>query len=87
MCIRDSHEDAVKTMYLKATIPTLSARLFEEKSKRPLIAHVTSKDELNEFIGKHLFERASFYEQSQYVIQTDNLSVDEVVEDILLHLF
>lgn len=75
------------SIYLKANIPTLSNRLFEEKFKRPLISHIPSIEELNEFIGKHLFERAHFYEQSNFAIKTDDKSVDEIVEAILLQLF
>ncbi|WP_460219260.1 shikimate kinase [Psychroserpens sp. MEBiC05023] len=76
-----------KSIYLKATISTLVNRLFDEKSKRPLIAHVETKDMLSEFIGKHIFERAPFYEQSLISIKTDNQTVSEIVEAILLHLF
>ena len=75
------------SIYLKATIPTLSDRLFEEKSKRPLIAHLKTKNELNEFIGKHIFERASFYEQSLITIKTDGLTVNEIVDKLILKLF
>nr|WP_321236693.1 shikimate kinase [uncultured Psychroserpens sp.] len=76
-----------KCIYLKAAIPTLSNRLFDEKSKRPLISHIETKDELNEFIGKHIFERAPFYEQAHLSIKTDDLSVQEIVEAILVQLF
>jgi len=75
------------SVYLKATIPTLSNRLFEEKDKRPLIAHISTPTELNEFIGKHLFERAPFYEQSSHTIKTDGLSVKEVVDQLVIQLF
>ncbi|OUS02582.1 shikimate kinase [Flavobacteriales bacterium 33_180_T64] len=75
------------SIYLKATIPTLSSRLFDEKAKRPLISHISSKEELNEFIGKHIFERAPFYEQALVSIKTDDKSVDEIVEQIMVQLF
>ncbi|MEY8847254.1 shikimate kinase [Psychroserpens sp. XS_ASV72] len=76
-----------KTVYLKASIPQLTERLFEEKSKRPLISHLQSKTDLNEFIGKHLFERSKFYEQSDYIIDTNSKSVEEIIESIVLKLF
>ncbi|WP_298903523.1 shikimate kinase [uncultured Psychroserpens sp.] len=76
-----------QTIYLKALIPSLSNRLFSEKAQRPLIAHITSKDNLNEFIGKHLFERAPFYEQAHITIKTDAKDVDEVVEELIAQLF
>ena len=81
-----SEKEAV-TIYLKANIPSLSQRLFEQKDHRPLIAHLNSKEELQEFIGKHLFERAPYYEQSQIRVKTDGRSIDDVVQDIMLQLF
>ncbi|WP_047547045.1 shikimate kinase [Psychroserpens sp. Hel_I_66] len=77
----------IKTIYLKATITTLSKRLFLEKSKRPLISHIDDIEELYEFIGKHLFERAPYYEKSNYKISTDDKSVNQIIEKILLGLF
>jgi shikimate kinase len=79
--------ESILSVYLKATILTLSNRLFEEKSKRPLIAHLKTKNELNEFIGKHIFERAPFYEQSLLHIKTDDLTVKEIVDKLILNLF
>jgi shikimate kinase len=76
-----------QSIYLKASITTLSNRLFDEKAKRPLIAHVSTIAELNEFIGKHIFERAPFYEQSNLIVKTDGKSVEDVVQDLMLQLF
>jgi shikimate kinase len=75
------------SIYLKASIQTLSDRLFEEKSKRPLIAHLETKNELSEFIGKHLFERSLFYENSTSIIKTDGLTEEEVVDNLIFELF
>ena len=80
-------EEGIKTIYLKASIPNLVERLFSEKSNRPLISHLENKTELLEFIGKHLFERAPFYEESEITVKTDSLTIDQVVESILLQLF
>lgn len=77
----------VKSVYLKASIPQLVERLEKEKSKRPLIAHLKSREELVEFIGKHLFERSFFYNQSHMIISVDNKTVDAVVASIVLELF
>ncbi len=74
-------------VYLKASIQTLASRLLNEKSKRPLLSHLKLESELKEFIGKHLFERAPFYEQSSIVIQTNNLTIDVIVDRIVLKLF
>ncbi|WP_299225888.1 shikimate kinase [uncultured Psychroserpens sp.] len=76
-----------KIIYLKGSIKSLTTRLSSEKENRPLIAHLQTEGALLEFIGKHLFERAPFYEQSDIIIKTDNLSVDEVVASIVLELF
>ncbi|ULC58684.1 AAA family ATPase [Flaviramulus sp. BrNp1-15] len=79
--------DNVKSIYLKASIPNLVDKLIKKKSKRPLIAHIKTKDELTEFIGKHLFERVQYYNQAEIQIITDNKTKKEIVEDIVLELF
>ena len=74
-------------IYLKSSISHLTDRLFSERDTRPLISHLKTKQELSEFIGKHLFERAPYYEQSDIVIKTDDLSIEEIVALITLQLF
>ena len=54
--------DTATALYLKASIKTLMDRLNKEKKNRPLVANL-SLEKMSEFIGKHLFERAYFYEQ------------------------
>ncbi|MFT4803020.1 MAG: shikimate kinase [Psychroserpens sp.] len=75
------------SIYLKASIKTLVGRLYQERYKRPLIAHLEDISALNEFIGKHIFERAPFYEQSSLSIKTDGLDINEVVDNLVLKLF
>jgi shikimate kinase len=70
------------TIYLKATIDSLVNRLYEERKKRPLIAHIKSKEELKDFISKHLFERSYYYNLASIKVDTDNLSVEEISEEI-----
>ncbi len=77
----------VKSIYLKASIPTLVARLKKEKSKRPLIAHIETDELLTEFIGKHLFERSHFYNLSEITITSDNKTEDGIIEELVLQLF
>lgn len=79
--------DNTLVVYLKASIQTLVGRLFKEKSKRPLLSHLELESELMEFIGKHLFERAPFYEQSNFVVKTNDLTIDAIVHHIILKLF
>ena len=70
------------SIYLQTSIGELSNRLFDERDKRPLIAHTNNKDELSEFIAKHMFERLSFYAESNFTVKTDNKTLLEVVSEI-----
>lgn len=76
----------VKTFYLKLSINSLKNRLKTEKDNRPLIAHLDSDEEMIEFLGKHLFERSQYYSQAHYIINADEKSKKEVLEDILMRL-
>ncbi len=71
--------------YLKVSIGELVSRLFPEKEKRPLIAHL-SEEEMPEFFGKHLFERNAFYAKAKHTINCDAKSVNEVAIEIQKHL-
>ncbi|MEE3998897.1 shikimate kinase [Tenacibaculum sp. FZY0031] len=71
-----------KSVYLKTSIHTIVNRLTNEKSQRPLVARL-NKEELTEFVAKHLFERSYYYNQAQYKITIDDKNKEEVVEDLL----
>jgi len=75
-------DNEIITIYLKATIDSLVNRLYKERKKRPLIAHIESKEELKDFISKHLFERSYYYNLASIKVNTDNLSVEEISEEI-----
>lgn len=77
----------VKSIYLKTSIPTLIARLKNEKSKRPLVAHIETDELLAEFIGKHLFERSQFYSLANVTMATDNKSEKDIIEAMVFELF
>ena len=77
----------VISFYLKASVNTITERLNVEKEKRPLVSHLSSKEQILEFVGKHLFERSFFYEEADYTIKTDKKSVKNIVEDIVFKLF
>ena len=79
--------EEVITIYLKTSLDTLTQRLFVEKNNRPLISHLQTTEELNDFIRKHLFERSYFYNQATMVIDTENAEAEDVVERIVLQLF
>ncbi|MBU2973998.1 shikimate kinase [Zobellia sp. B3R18] len=74
--------DATKNaIYLKVSIAELVNRLLKEKDQRPLIMNIP-EDELPEFIGKHLFERSYFYNQTDKVISSDGKNPDEIVAEM-----
>lgn len=73
--------DTATAVYLKASIKTLLDRLNKEKQNRPLVADL-SLENMNEFIGKHLFERAYFYEQAKLIVKIDDKTIEEIVVEI-----
>ena len=77
--------DAIKnggvSIYLKGSIALLCERI-ANSDNRPLIQD-RSRDDLTEFVAKHLFERSSFYEQSDFVVTIDGKPADEIVNEIV----
>ncbi|MBL4745680.1 MAG: shikimate kinase [Flavobacteriaceae bacterium] len=69
------------SFYLKAGISTLYERLKNEMHSRPLIQTI-GLENLQEFIGKHLFERAFFYNRAQHILSIDEKSIAVIVEEI-----
>ncbi len=91
-CYGDAMEVILKTsnvisIYLKVPIPTLVRRLYDEKHGRPLLAHLNSEDVLEDFIRKHLFERAFYYNQAHMTVEADEANTDKIVENIIAGLF
>lgn len=72
-----------KSVYLKASITKLADKLIEKKAKRPLIAHIETKEDLAEFIGKHLFERSHYYSQAKHIVMTDDKTKKEVAAEVI----
>ena len=81
-----SHEQS-RSFYLKTSIKNLTSRIMSEMNTRPLVAHLDSEEGIVEYIGKHLFERVPYYNEADYIIDTDNNSISELVERIVLTLF
>ncbi|MDT0644835.1 shikimate kinase [Zunongwangia sp. F363] len=75
-----------KTIYLKATVGTLTERLFLEKVHRPVISHLQTKEELEEFLRKHLFERAYYYNQSDVIVNVDDKTPEEITAEVMSKL-
>lgn len=79
-------DQKVNSVYLKVSNKILVERLFKEKNHRPLIQHLNTKDDMREFVGKHVFERSQFYNQAIITIDV-NKNSNEVVESIICQLF
>lgn len=80
--IQEITEKSVHSIYLKASVGTLLSRLAKEKQQRPLIAHLHSKNEIKEFISKHLFERIPYYSKASITVTVDNKPTDKLVNEI-----
>jgi len=89
-CYYNNHllleQNNINSIYLQASINTLSERLQNEKQKRPLIKDLNSV-ELKEFIGKHLFERSYFYHKALNKVNIDAKSITQIVAEIKTLLF
>lgn len=85
-CYANNHvflkEENVISIFLKTSIDELYKRLSKNKSARPLIAEM-DEFTLKDFIAKHLFDRSYYYHQANYIVSTDNKSIDEVVQEIV----
>ncbi len=77
----------VVSFYLKTSINEIVNRLMNEKEERPLVAQIESNESLSVFVRKHLFERNSFYMRSDYTIETDQRTKQNIVEEIVFKLF
>ena len=74
------------TFYLSPSISTLCHRLYSEKDHRPMISHLTSKDKLQEFIAKHIFERKLYYQQANHHLYIQDETPQELVDKIVKEL-
>lgn len=81
------NSEKTTSIYLKASITTITKRLKNEKAKRPLVAHLKTEEDLIEFIGKHLFERSTYYNQANYSISIDDKTKEDIIEEIIFDLF
>jgi len=73
------------SVYLKIAIEPLVQRLWAERHNRPLIAGISSLEALEEFVRKHLFERAYVYQQADLQVDVSDLSLEQaalVVQNI-----
>jgi shikimate kinase len=73
------------TVYLKAEPETLMNRLKNQTDNRPLLKGKT-ESELLQFIKGKLAERESFYLQAKFVLPTDILQVEEIINKLALSI-
>ena len=73
------------SFYLNLPIGGLVKRIAEEKDHRPLVANIPD-EELPEFVGKHLFERAPFYSKAAQTIFANDKTVEEIVGELEKYL-
>ena len=64
------------TVFLDVSVVELARRL-EKDVDRPLIK---DKDDVAEFVAKHLFERRPFYSLAQHRVKGDALTVEAILE-------
>lgn len=67
------------SIYLKASIDTLYERLQLTSGTRPLW---DENRNTKEFLAKHLFDRSYYYHQAEFVISTDNKSIEQITHEI-----
>ena len=69
------------TIYLQLSEEKLHERLYRKVAKRPLLQ---GQHDLRKYIGDLLTTREPIYKQSQLIIDTNNKSIAEIVEEICL---
>lgn len=85
-CYANNHlflqQDDVVSVYLKAGISEITARLQKQEGGRPLIDNLAG-EELHEYVAKHLFDRSYFYHQAKHVVNVDGKAPGTIVDEIM----
>ncbi len=71
------------TFFLNLESKVLVERLFSRKSKRPIIKSINDKNEMLNFVNKHLFERNVYYSKANYTINSNKRDVEKTCDEIL----
>jgi len=71
-----------KSIFLRASVNTLTERVLLQKHTRPLISKLENSD-VPEFIAKHLFERNPYYSQAHFIVDTDSKNQNIISEEII----
>lgn len=83
-CFHQNHLkmlEAGTVIFLSAPVKTLAQRLWNAKSKRPLLANITKIEELELKIDEMLQERIKFYEKNNIQINILDLN-SAAIEDL-----
>lgn len=71
-----------RSVFLRASVKTLTERVLLQKHTRPLISKLEDSD-VPEFIAKHLFERNPFYGKAHFTVDTDSKTASEISNEII----
>lgn len=74
-------DHADHSVYLQLSLPELVSRISQEKDTRPLVRDLARED-LPEFIGKHLFERIPVYSRANYVLDCNGKEAQAVAREL-----
>jgi len=69
------------TLYLNCTVETLFSRLQNEQTQRPLLHSISAHDLLNHITTK-LNERASFYLQSNIIVNEEQQNLKSILDKL-----
>jgi shikimate kinase len=72
----------VTSVYVKLNLEELRDRLFQQKESRPVIAHLSSKSDFDDFLRKHLFERQQFYFMADHVLNVTGKGVSKSLDEL-----
>lgn len=85
-CYANNHlllqDEGVISIYLKTGIAEIIRRTQAQGNARPLLAGLHGQ-ELEEFIGQHLFERSYYYHHAKHVVNTDGKAPEKVADEIM----
>ena len=66
------------SIYIKYNSGILTSRLLNSKTARPLVNGKT-EEELKRYIEKTLLERENFYNKSKFIIEKNNVKVEDIL--------
>lgn len=68
------------SVYLQASLPVLARRLMQGKAQRPLVAHIESMDEMQDFVASALNHREAYYKQATHSFDSSHLESAEEID-------